>query len=166
MPDPLPDLLTPHTPDEVLRRLDLAARRGRMAGFKPEPAPPRFSVVAFASPFEHKLVATAAPAPAGSRLSFRAVMLPKLPWIYAIVIALCIWPGVWLTHSMLVTWFNWYFAEEWKTWAWYIPLTVIPLPWAIRKLVGKSRAEAHTDALAQIDKLRAELDAAPPSPAT
>jgi hypothetical protein len=163
MPDPLPDLLTPHAPDEVLRRLDLAARRGRMAGFKREPAPALFSVEAFATPFEHKLLATGRADGPQTRLTFRAVMLPKLPWIYAVAIALSIWPGVWLTHSMLVTWFDWYFAEEWKTWAWYIPLTVIPLPWALRRLWLKSRSEAHTDALTQIDKLRAELDAAGPA---
>ncbi len=166
MPDPLPDLLTPHAPDEVVRRLDLAARRGRVAGFRREPGPALFSVEAFATPFEHKLLATARAEGQQTRLSFRPVMLPRIPWIYGIVIAFCIWPGVWLTHSMLVTWFgDWYFAEEWKTWAWYIPLTVIPLPWAVRRLWVKSRGEAHADALAQIDKLRMELEASPPGPA-
>jgi hypothetical protein len=160
MPEPLPELRTPCTPEEILRRLDLAARRGRMAGFQPEQAPALFSVEAFASPFEHKLIATPTREGDETRLAFRIAVLPKLPTIYAIVIAVTIWPGVWLTHSMLVTWFDWYFRDEWKTWAWYLPLTVIPLPWTLRKLWKKSRSEAHADALAQIGKIGQELDAA------
>ncbi|HYE60578.1 MAG TPA: hypothetical protein VD997_01160 [Phycisphaerales bacterium] len=156
---PLPTLETPYTPDEILRRLDTAARRGRMAGFQPEKPPALFSVEAFAAPFEHKLLATASPG-ASTRLTFRTVVLHKVLWIYAAVIVFSIWPGTWLTHSMLVSWFpSWYPVEEWKTWAWYLPLLILPLLWLLPKQWKKSRADAHADALAQIGKLARELDA-------
>jgi hypothetical protein len=157
---PLPTLQCALTPDEIVRKLDLAARRGRMAGFQREPAPALFSVEAFAAPFEHKLLATAAGSP--TRLTFHTRPLSKMPWIYAALIAVSIWPGVWLTHSMIVSWFpTWYPNKEWITWAWYIPLLILPLLWLIPKQWKKSRADAHADAHAQIAKLAHELGATP-----
>ncbi len=158
-PRVLPSITSQYPPAEILRRLNLAARRGRMAGFQEEPAPALFSVEAFATPFEHKLLATASATGTATRLDFRAVMLPRVPAIFAVVIILSIWPGVWMTHSMLVTWFSWYPSKEWITWAWYLPLTVVPLPWYVLKSLKKSRDEAHADALSQIERLAKELDA-------
>jgi hypothetical protein len=154
----LPALICNLTPDEVYTRLDVAARRGRMAGFQREPAPALFSVEAFAAPFEHKLIATASGSP--TQLTFHTKPLLKMRWIYAAVIILSVWPGIWLTHSMIVSWFpTWYPAAEWVTWAWYLPLLIIPLLWLIPKQWKKCRVESHADALTQIGKLAKELDA-------
>jgi len=155
---PLPILQCAISPDEVVKRLDFAARRGRMAGFQREAPPALFSVEAFAAPFEHKLIAAASGQP--TRLAFTVKPLSKMIWIYAVTIVLCIWPGTWLTHSMIVSWFpSWYPAAEWVTWAWYLPLLVVPLLWMLPRQWKKCRVEAHADALVQIEKLAQELDA-------
>lgn len=156
-PTSLPEITAPLGPAVIMQRLTTASRRGRLAGFQSEKPPGLFSVEAFAAPFEHKLVATAAPTSAGTTLTFRTHVLPKVPAIFIVAIIISIWPGVWMTHSMLVTWFSWYSPKEWVTWAWYIPLTVVPLPWYLLKSWRTSRAMAHADGLAQIERIRAEL---------
>lgn len=159
-PAGLPSLITPLEQPEVLQRLDTAARRGNLPGFQREQGPYLFSVEAFASPFEHRLFASASGENPGTRLTLTTRVLPKMPAIWAVIVAFCVWPGVWLTHSMLLTWFSsWYPKAQWITWAWYIPLTVLPLLWTLPRMWRKCKAEAHADALAQVDRLTTHLDA-------
>jgi hypothetical protein len=154
----LPALSTRLAREQVLERLDAAARRGNLAGFERRGGEELFEVEAYSVPFDHVLVARAAAAGAGTRLTFSAQMLRKTPAIFAIVLALTIWPGVPLTHSMLVTYFSWYHWPAWVTWAWYMLLTVVPLVWWLPRAVKKSRAAAAEAAREQILKLRTILD--------
>jgi hypothetical protein len=45
------------------------------------------------------------------------------------------------------------------TYAWYIPLTVLPLLWMIPRMVRKSRLAAYAHAQEQIETLRTALSA-------
>jgi hypothetical protein len=153
----LPALATPLGRDEILRRLDAAARRGKLAGFAARSGADLFEVVAFSAPFEHVLVAR----PTGgtpARLTFRPRMLQKMPLIFAVVLVLTLWPGLPLTHSMLVTYFSWYRWSEAITAAWYVPLTVLPVFWWLPRGIRKSRTEANVAAKEQIIRLRELLD--------
>jgi hypothetical protein len=154
----LPQLSTTLTAPEILTRLDAAARRGKLAGFHPAQSPDLFEVEAYSEPFDHTLIATATPGP-DRRLTFRLHMLRRKPWIFATIIIVSIWPGLPLTHSMLLTWFTWYHLSQPMTAAWYLPLTVLPLPWMLRNWLRKSRAEAIQAANDQITRITELLGA-------
>jgi hypothetical protein len=155
----LPVLATKLQRDEVLKKLEIAARKGKLAGFEKHDGPETFEVEAFSTPFDHLLLATATQDSTGTRLSFRLHMLRKSPAIFAVIIVLSIWPGLPLTHSMLLTYFSWYsHVATWVTAAWYLPLTVLPFAWMIPRSLKKSGKEAREAAREQILKLRDLLD--------
>jgi hypothetical protein len=150
---------------EILSRLDALARRGKLAGFeKGGPGGPLFTLEAAGAPFDYTLEAWSAHQGHGggagtTRLDLRMRLLLRTPLIFGVVIALTIWPGVWLTHSMLRAYFGFYTYAEWVTWAWYIPLTVLPLPWALFEMIKRSREAAYTSAQESIPVLVKTLDA-------
>jgi hypothetical protein len=155
----LPVLSTKLQRDEVLKTLEIAARKGKLAGFEKREGPESFEVEAFSTPFDHLLLATATQASAGTRLSFRLRMLRKSPAILAVIIIVSVWPGLPLTHSMLLTYFSWYsHVATWVTAAWYLPLTVLPFFWFLPKQLKRSSKEAREAAREQILKLRDLLD--------
>jgi hypothetical protein len=154
----LPWLTTSMDREAVLRRLDAAARRGKLAGFEPRQAPDLFEVEAYSEPFDHRLIATPEQHGGELRLKLRMEMLKKKLLTFAVVILFSIWPGLPLTHSMLLTYFSWYHYETWVTAAWYLPLTVVPLPWMLRNWLRKSKAEAQASAREQVLRLKDLLD--------
>jgi hypothetical protein len=161
-PLPLPDLSTAIDQAAIVARLDALARRGKLAGFdakRPGSSPILFELEAPGTPFDHSLVANAAHTGGETRLSLRLRMLPKLPVIFGLLILFTIWPGVWLTHSMLRAYFSFYTYPEWITWAWYIPFTVLPLPWMLARMIRQSRAAAYASALKSVELLKTTLDA-------
>jgi hypothetical protein len=161
-PLPLPDLSTAIDQAAIVARLDALARRGKLAGFdakRPGSSPILFELEAPGTPIDHSLVATAAQTGGETRLSLRLRMLPKLPVIFGLLILFTIWPGVWLTHSMLRAYFSFYTYPEWITWAWYIPFTVLPLPWMLARMIRQSRAAAYASALNSVELLKTTLDA-------
>ncbi len=134
---------------EALAAFKTRARRGKLAEFRAGSFGAHggdFSVEAAATPFDYRLVGEFREASEGSLIDLRLVRLRRMPVLFAAVLAVTIWPGVWLTDSMLVTYFGWYSrwtqAMPWFTYAWYLPLTAGPLPWMWRGFVRKSRAEA------------------------
>lgn len=141
----LPDALVVALPrDEVVARLDALARRGKLPECTLNRGNIVFSVQAYGAPFDSVLEGIARPGIQPLRIDLRLRMLPKLPLIFALVILLTIWPGVWLTDSMLRTYFGtWY---DFQTWMWYLPLTIIPLPWTLRGMVRRSRLAARLSA--------------------
>lgn len=154
-PAPPPDLATPLESAEVLRRLESLSRRGKLPGFEPGRGGVLFATAAFGEPFDHRLEARAEGAgPTTLRYSLR--MLRRLPLIYTVVIALSIWPGVWLTDSMLRAYFDSY---DYKTWMWYLPITVLPLPPMLVRMVRRSRAAAAEHAAELAERIAAELRA-------
>ena len=162
---PLPEVTTDLPPPPLPARLDEASRRGRLAGYTPLPSGD-FSVTAYGDKYDYDLIASPLPAPPGSRLAFRLSLPLKLPLILAATIAFTIWPGVWLTDSMLTTYFPSYASLPVKTWMWYLPLTILPLPWMCLSLARRSRAAAESSAHEMIAKIAAELGGAVhPAPA-
>jgi len=157
----LPEVRTRHKPDEIVRKLDGHARKGRLAGFSPRNHDALFSADAFAAPFDHELLARATFDGTHTVLRFQVRMLPKMPVIMIVILVLTIWPGVWVTESMLSTYFQWYRLDIWWTCAWYIPMTLGPLPWLWKKWVVGSKREALEHALEVIASIRECLT--PPS---
>lgn len=129
------------------------SRKGKLPGF--ERRGEAFSFAGFGEPFDY--IVSARPDAGG--VSFHGAMHRKLPLIFAVVIVLSIWPGSWLTDSMLRSYFTWYNFEAWVTYAWYIPLTVVPLLWIIPRMMRKSRDAAYKHAQEQIQTLRTALSA-------
>ncbi|MDX2132706.1 MAG: hypothetical protein SFY69_11715 [Planctomycetota bacterium] len=153
---PPPPLLVPQTPQEVVARLDERARRGKMAEFRAGPPPGLFSVTTAGQPFDYLLSAQGEASPEGTRLAFSLKVLPRTPLIFAAVLVFTIWPGVWLTDSMLRSYWTGY---DYATWMWYLPVTVLPLPWACVRLWKRSRRAAESHALEIIADIRAALGA-------
>jgi len=154
--DVLSSVRTPLTPKDVVLTLEKAATKGKMPGYRMGTQTGAFTTLAFGAPFDHELIGTAAAQDGRTLVTFRLRMLPKLPAFYAALIVVSVWPGVWLTESMLTTYFSWYPRNMWWTWAWYMPLTVGPLPWMWKKWVVGSRTAALTDARETITRI-AEL---------
>lgn len=148
--DELPIVRTVLEPQAVVDRLEALARRGKLPGFD-RTRNALFEVEAFAEPFDRVLIAQAARAPDGATLlHLRTRTLRKMPLLYILVTVLTIWPGVWLTDSMVHTYFpSWTFP----TWAWYLPVTVLPLPWMARSMIRKSGALAHQSTKEQIARI-------------
>jgi len=149
---PPPALATPLDAAEVLRRLEALSRRGKLPGFEPGRDGALFTTAAFGEPFDHRLEARAE---AGT-LRYSLRMLPKLPAIYAALIAFSIWPGVWLTDSMIRAYFDSY---DFPTWIWYMPITVLPLPPMVLRMLRRSRAAASEHAAELAQRIAAELRA-------
>jgi hypothetical protein len=168
-----PGLLAPQSADEIVARLDEASRRGRLPGFAPRPPGALFRVDAWGTPFDHDLVATADPAGSGTRLSFALRIRRRMPIIHAAILAFTVWPGVWLTDSMLKMWFTGYYHLTQKpifvwggfdafTYLWYLPLCALPLPWYWRSIMRRSRGTSYASALEMIAKIARELGVEPP----
>ncbi|RMH12038.1 MAG: hypothetical protein D6695_07755 [Planctomycetota bacterium] len=169
----IPSLVVPMSADEIVSVLDRAARRGRLPGFEPHPSGALFLADAWGTPFDSDLIAVASPEGERTRLTFTLRLRRRLPIIYAIVLGLTIWPGVTLTDRVLSLWFEWYHGLTqmdvfhaggfaFFTYAWYLPLTVLPLPWLWRSWMRRARATATVSALETIAKIAKELGVEPP----
>lgn len=137
-------------------RLANASRRGRLAGYHAHERPSEFHIRIFGEPFDRRLVGEVRPDASGSRVAFHLVTLRTLPIVFIVFAIFTVWPGVWLTDSMLETYYppskDWW----WIGW-WYIPLTALPLPWAARKMWRKSQATAHSETAQAIERVEAAL---------
>jgi len=121
-----------------------------------------FSFHGFGEPWDHEVRAIADSGLGGSgsggqsqggrcRVRFVARVLRKGPMIFAAISVFSIWPGAWLTDSMLKAYFPSY---SWNTYLWYLPLTVLPLPWMAWRMWTRSRAAAYSHAQDKIAMLR------------
>jgi hypothetical protein len=145
--DVLPTIRVPIASREIGPRLEAAARRGKFAGFVPGSGNALFRVKDFGGPFESVLTARADDAgagPPGTSLRFELRLRPVLAWVYLAVLVVTVWPGVWLTDSMLRTYFTGY---DFQTWMWYLPLTVPFVPWAMWASIRKSRLRGREQAV-------------------
>lgn len=173
----LPSLTVPLAAEAIVAKIDESSRRGRMPGFEAGTPQGLFVVDAWGTPFDHDLIATAHPAGGETRLDFTLRLRRKIPAVHAILLLFTVWPGVWLTDSMLKLWFGWYYALTQKdafiwggfeafTYLWYVPLCVVPLPWFWRSSMRRSRRTARVSGLEMIAKIAKELGiAAPPEAA-
>jgi hypothetical protein len=143
---------------DALEALDQAARRGRLAGFargSNDAGRPIFSVTDFGTPFESVLEARGVEGPGpGSTLQVRSRVKPVLPAITLVILLLTVWPGVWLTDSMIRTYWTGY---KFQTWMWYIPLTLPFVPWVMHSALKRSRASARVEVEAIVARIREVL---------
>lgn len=160
---PLPTLTTTLTPDQVIQRLQALAKRGKLPDFKildegVSPTARRFQMLAFGSPYDRDLFGEARRESTTTAISFTSRLKRKFPIIVIVTMIVSLWPGVWLTDSMLSTYFSWYPRQFWVTCAWYLPLTLaaIPMLW---KQYTKSERLTHAETLETIQKIAAAIDA-------
>lgn len=144
--------------------LTQAGRRGRVPGFDAVGSD-GFRIDCDAVPFEHVLLGVIEPSSDGrSTITLRTQRRRLMPGIFAATLALTVWPGVWLTDSLLGVYWSAYgvWSEQmpWLTYAWYLPIAVLPLPWVWRSLTRRSRAMAAESAAKLVETLRSVVDAA------
>lgn len=154
---PLPSVTASESPESILLRLEAAAKRGKLAGFV-RGGDGLFQVTDFGGPFESILTAHATPDGPATRLSFTLRIKSRLAWVYLIVLIATVWPGVWLTDSMLRTYFTGY---DYPTWMWYLPLTAPFVPWAMWASLRKSRRAGREAARQIIADIAGQLGASP-----
>jgi hypothetical protein len=151
-PSPLPRIATLLSAEQVVERLRTASKRGRLPGFQAGNGA-LFSVAAHGYPFDGVLRGDMR----DGHLEFSLEMLKKLPIIFAIVILLTIWPGSYFMDELVAQvlpslW------RPWITYYWYIPVTVLPIPWMWRGLMRKSRTTMDAAAREAIRKIAGEVE--------
>jgi hypothetical protein len=161
----LPDLVSPLPAQQVLSRLEAAAKKGRLPGFDTSRAGVSFCVDAFGAIFDYQLHAVFENEGSSTRIRFQLYRLPKTPALMAGAMAITVWPGLPMTDSMLRSWLGFYDRlPSWVTYAWYIPLTILPLPWMWWKWHTTSKEAATQHGLEQIAAIAALVDAPYASP--
>jgi len=144
-------------PAEAMQRLDRASKRGKLAGFEPR-GESGFRALVYGEPFDREVIGTINPSDGGSVIDLRLRLLKKFPVLAITLVVISIWPGVWLTDSMIQTYIAGYPNSFWVTAAWYLPLTVIPLPWALRSMWRKSEGIAREELVKTIGKITTAVD--------
>lgn len=160
MTAPLPTVPTGLSRDEIRARLDAAARRGRLPGFSTATGDAAFLIRDIGRPCESELLADLQPSAGGpgAEVRFRLRLRPLMPAVYVVVLVLTVWPGVWFMESFLGL-FPGSAGWMWSGW-WYIPLTVLSAPFAMRSVLRTSRATAREDAEKLIAVVAGELGSA------
>jgi hypothetical protein len=144
---PLPSVRTPLDAARARELLAAAARRGKMPGLLSGPSDDALVRVSdFGSPYESVLEGRLA----AGEIRFSLRLKPLMPLVMLAVLVLTVWPGVWLTDSMLRSYFSGY---KFQTWMWYLPLTVPTVPWVMWSSLKKSRALARAEAPELIEKV-------------
>jgi hypothetical protein len=155
--DPPPTIHSPLTPGEAIKRLDRASKRGKLAGFAQLDGD-RFRTLVYGEPFDRELLGAIAKKDGGCEIELGLRLMKKMPIIAIALIVVSIWPGVWLTDSMIQTYFSGYPNSFWVTAAWYLPITVIPLPWMLRSMWRKSEGIAREEFAKMVGKIVREVD--------
>lgn len=149
---------TPLLPQEIVEQLRVASRRGRLAGFDPKPpGGGLFAAVAHGHPFDSLLIGDYQSAGGGGgRLTFRLLLQPKLPLSFAAILLLTIWPGVYFTDEVVAQLLPslW---RPWVTYYWYLPLTVLPMPWMWKTIMRRSRRATQEHASEAIKGIAKEI---------
>ena len=164
--DAPPPVTTAMSPHEVLDALTALSRRGKLPGFtrlqdaSPDgrsAEPGVFRADVFGLHYDRELIGTVAATDAGSTITFESKLKRKMPIIVITVFILCIWPGTWLTDSMLVTYFGWYPSNGWFTYAWYVPLMLLSIP-LLMKQYKTSMAMAHAESKDVVEKVKEAVE--------
>lgn len=152
----LPGVPTTLSEDEIRSGLRTLSKKGKLPGFETKEPGAICSVAAHGVPFDSKLLLRLE----GDTVRFETRLLPMMPWVFGLMLVVAIWPGLPLTDSFLSS-FDWYLSLMGSigidTWHWYLPLTVLPAPFAFRSAIRKSKLSAQGSALEQIEKIRSVL---------
>lgn len=143
-------IVTAHGPEKVIGLLRALSQKGKLPGF--EEVAGGFRVRAFGEPFDHWLTGAFSNVGEGTRIDFTLKAAAKMPLVFLVVSILTVQPGMWLTHSMLSTYFPWYGANI-QTWWWYVPLCIVPLPWMLWRMWRKSTISAQVHGAEQREKI-------------
>lgn len=148
------------SPSAVVERVSVMSRRGRLPGLRTD-GEGLFSTLAYGWSILDQTMVCEAEEGDGTVLRFRTVLPRKMPAVILAVFAFTVWPGVWLTHQMLVTYWGWYLglANQWPwiTYAWYLPMTVLPIPFIFRTALRRSHAGAAVSANELIERIGKEI---------
>ncbi|MEM9082314.1 MAG: hypothetical protein AAGB34_01875 [Planctomycetota bacterium] len=147
---------SPQDPTGVLASLRALSKAGRLPGYE-QRSGGTFECAIFGGLFDRTLRGRIEASASGSKITMRVTLDRKVPAILLAALVFSIWPGVWLLHSLLTTYFGWYPNPEWVTWAWYIPLTLLGLP-VLWKQFRAARAAAAADLLEVLQKVKAATE--------
>lgn len=149
----LPEISTDLEEAQIVERLQAAAKRGKLPGFRaPGPRGGLFVVDAFGNPFDRDLEARVEGEGADRKLRFSTHLRWPLPLIFGVVLLLTIEPGRWMTDRMIPGEWGW-IDTRW----WYYPLLIIPMPFLWRSLIRKSYQSAMGHAREQIERIQSHL---------
>ncbi len=149
----------PQNPAEVLEAARRLSKKGKLPGFEAGTEPGvLFTFGAFGAPIDYRVSAVASQSSPGTRIAFHARATRRVPVIFGIITLVSIWPGAPITDSLVRSYFTSYDYPSWVTWAWYFPITVLPMPFMLWRMVRNSRRSAYEHCVESIAIIRAALD--------
>ncbi len=152
----LDTIATNQSADEVLRILQNMSKKGKLAGFAAQGPHGYIAVAAHGTPFDSKLLIHHE----GDELRFDLQLIKMFPSIFFALLIITIWPGLPLTDGFMSS-FQWYeklvASTGIKTWYWYLPLTILPAPFAWKSSIKKSKASAIMSAQETIENIKPKL---------
>ncbi len=154
----LPSISTNLSVEEITDRLVKLSKRGKLAGYDGACADGLASVAAHGTPFDSQLILHHH----DGEVSFELKLIALMPRVFAALLIVTIWPGLPLTEGFLdsFVWYSDFVANTGiKTWYWYLPLTILPAPFAFRGAIKKSKQTAYESAIETIEKLDKVLTA-------
>ncbi len=154
----LPSISTNLSTEEITDRLVKLSKRGKLAGYDGACADGLASVAAHGTPFDSQLILHHH----DGEVSFELKLIALMPRVFAALLIVTIWPGLPLTEGFLdsFVWYSDFVANTGiKTWYWYLPLTILPAPFAFRGAIKKSKQTAYESAIETIEKLDKVLGA-------
>ncbi len=152
----LPSISTNLSTEEIKDRLAKLSKRGKLAGYEGTCADGLASVAAHGTPFDSKLVLKHH----DGEVSFELRLMAMMPRVFAAILIVTIWPGLPLTEGFLdsFVWYSDFVASTGiETWYWYLPLTILPAPFAFKGAIKKSKLTAYESAIETIEKLEKVL---------
>lgn len=150
----LPRVETALTPAEIGQRLARLAKRGKLPNHV-ERAVDAFSCDLFGEPLDFEMSGSLKRDGERTSITCTARIKPRTPIVFWLIAALTIQPGMWMTDSMIRTYITSY---DIPTWWWYLPLTVLPIPFVWIRMLSRSRRAALEHAHELIERIRAEVD--------
>ncbi len=148
----LPSISTNLSAEEIKDRLVKLSKRGKLAGYDGACADGLASMAAHGTPFDSQLILKHR----DGQVSFELKLMAMMPRVFAALLIVTVWPGLPLTEGFLESfvWYSDFVANTGvKTWYWYLPLTILPAPFAFMGAIKKSKLTAHASAIETIEKL-------------
>ena len=124
---------------------------GKLLRYKP--AAEGFHALAYGWVYDFDLVAAFTPQGSGTSVKLRSRSDPRCRGSLRRQLLLSVFPGVWVTHSMLSVYFSWYPGELAEDLRWYLPVSILPIPW-VWKGRWTGRESPRRSGLELIERIR------------